>query len=86
VGQSAPLPLHAYECRILDRDLRVVRTLPLTCETDQEAKTTAADLFMRHDGEDLIGFEIWKDQYRLMVQLMQRPRDLQFPFEEAHAG
>ena len=81
MGRAAPMP--AYECRILDRNLRVIRTVPLTCETDQDAKATAADLFMRQDGEDLAGFEIWKGQYRVTVQLMQRPPD-EPHFEEAY--
>jgi len=81
MGRAAPAP--AYECRILDHNLRVIRTVPLTCETDQDAKATAADLFMRQDGEDLAGFEIWKGQYRVTVQLMQRPPD-EPHFEEAY--
>jgi len=75
VGQSASLPLHTYECRILNRGLKVVRTVPLTCSTDAEARAVAADLFMRQEpSENLAGYEIRRDQFRLLVQLMERPR------------
>lgn len=86
MGQLASLSLHTYECRILDRDLKVVRTVALSCKTDKEAMAGAADLFMRHElGEHLAGFEIRKDQVRLLVQLTQRARPVQGPFEDACA-
>ena len=75
MGQLASFAFHTYECRILDRDLRVVRAIPLKCKTDAEARAAAADLFMRHEpGESLAGYEIRRDQTRVLVQLMQRPR------------
>jgi len=85
MGQTTNPSLPTYECRILDRNLRVIRTVRLACTTDAEATATATDLFMRQDhGEDLAGFEIHKDRHRLLVQLRQRPRPPQFLFEEEH--
>jgi hypothetical protein len=83
MGRTAPVP--TYECRILDRDLRVIRTFALaSCETDEQAADAAADLFARHSGKNLAGFEIRKDHVRHLVRLMERPNDLEYPFEDAY--
>jgi len=83
VDQSASVPLSTYECRILDRNLRVIRKIPLACTTYEQAKAAAADLFQRDEytGE-LAGFGIWKNDRRLLIQLTQRPRRPRFAFED----
>ena len=80
MGQSEALALPDYECRILDRSLRAIRAFALFCKTDQEAQQTASEVFLRQDdGEVLAGYEVWKDQYRLLVHLIHRPQDWNHP-------
>ncbi len=49
MGRAAPLSPE-YECRILNRALRAVRTFLLVCETDQEAQQAANEVFLRQEG------------------------------------
>src|ERR1043166_8643731 len=76
MGQLNSTSLPEYECRLLDRGLRVVRAFLLVCRTDLEAQQAANEIFLRHDGEGLAGFEIWKDGCCFAVQLRERPGDV----------
>jgi hypothetical protein len=66
-----------YECRILNRDLKVVRTTTFHSPDDAKAIEIAAD-FLRQQGNGvaLAGFEVWKDNTRLLVRLESRETEL----------
>ena len=61
----------------MDRDLKVVRTTTFHSPDDAKAIEIAAD-FLRQQGNGvaLAGFEVWKDNTRLLVRLESRETEL----------
>ena len=75
--QSSPSNAPSYECRILDRNLKTVLTTTFHSPDDAKAIEIAADL-LRQQSNDvaLAGFEVWKDNTRLLVRLESRETEL----------
>jgi hypothetical protein len=70
MSQSPAPHSQPYECRILDRDLKVVRTTTFHSPDAAQAIEIAADLVRQQGiGAALAGFEVWKDNNRLLVRL-----------------
>ena len=77
MGQSSSIHSQAYECRILDGNLRVVRTTTFHSPDDAKAIEIAADLLRQQsNGVALAGFEVWKDNTRLLVRLESTETEL----------
>ena len=76
MGQSYPLHFRSFECRILDRSLKVVESIPFKSASNAEATEASAALFGQATGADLAGFEVWRDGTRLLVRLETKPDEL----------
>ena len=80
MGQSSPPNSHPYKCRILNHDLKVVRTAAFHSPDDAKAIEIAADLLRQQgNGVALAGFEVWKDNTRLLVRLESNETELPNP-------
>lgn len=91
MDQSSLLHSRSYQCRILDRDLKVVRTVGFESPSDAEATETAAELLRRQDnGAVLAGFELWQGDRRLLVRLesteTESPANILTPTPQRRAG
>ena len=56
-----------YQCRILNRELKVVRTIDLDCLSEQEAVSQSEKIFNAAPG--LAGFEVRRGSERLLTRL-----------------
>ena len=80
MGLSSPIHSQVYECRILNRDLKVIRTTTFHGPDDEKAIEIAADLLRQQgNGVALAGFEVWKDNTRLLVRLESNETELPNP-------
>jgi hypothetical protein len=77
MGQLSSIHSPEYECRILDRNLKVVRTTTFHSSDDAQAIEIAASLLSQQsNGVALAGFEVWKDNTRLLVRLESTETEL----------
>jgi hypothetical protein len=63
-------PLHPYQCRMLDTQFKVVETIDIECQTDNEAIEQSVErLRRRRDGPELAGFELRQGHGRVLIHL-----------------